>query len=233
MDSKIFPALNPQRWDGAKPYLTTCVREGRTGAFTSLFFVCTSAPCLCCMACSVLCLQGKATRGTFAASKDIATGALPAWQIWLPILYLQPLCLWRQHFRTSMFELYLKAAAAWDSEYRGRVPKKGTDTASLMQPSPPRARRSAGTMVPGSCMECCPCTQHGQQGRREQPITELGETRICGYGEREWTTAAQHSSLLAFLVLSVTQASALHCPAWSLPLRLNCGHQEFKIVRSA
>lgn len=70
------------------------------------FFVCTSAPCLYCVACSVLCLQGRATKGMFAASKDIATGAMPAQQICLLILYLQPLCLCRQHFCT-----YLKAAA--------------------------------------------------------------------------------------------------------------------------
>lgn len=101
---------------------------------------------------------------------------------------------------------------SWDSEYGGWVPRKGTDTASPMQPSPPRARTSAGTMALGSCMECCPCTQHGQQSRREQPITKVGDTRIYGYGEGEWTSTAQHSSLPAFLVLSVIQISILQCP---------------------
>lgn len=70
------------------------------------FFVCTFVPCLCCVACSVLCLQGRAKKGTFAASEDIATGALPAQQSCLPTLYLQPLCLCKQHFCT-----HLKAAA--------------------------------------------------------------------------------------------------------------------------
>lgn len=105
MNSKTFPILNPQRWDGAKPFLATCVRERRTGAFASLFL------CLYICPLSVLCGMLRAMcprQGNegHIRSEDIATGALPAQQSCLPTLYLQPLCLCKQHFCT-----HLKAAA--------------------------------------------------------------------------------------------------------------------------
>lgn len=139
MDSKIFPTLNPQRWDRAKSCLATCVREGRTGAFTSLFFVCTSVPRLCCVACFVLHLQD-----TFAAmSRHSYRGtACMANLVAYPVPPNTALC-------TSTFELYLKAAAELGLKVQKQ--RKSTNPARPMQPLVPRVR-SAGSAVPGPCM---------------------------------------------------------------------------------
>lgn len=154
-------------------------------------------------------LQGRATRGTFAASEDIA-GALPAWPIWLPGPYLQPLlsleaALLHTHAITKSISGAGTLPGAQSAD--GESPGKAQTLPALCNPHLPE---------PGEVLE----PRHLDGVRSAAPLhstgSKAGESSLSsGWGRQEFvgtegegSSTAQHSSVPACPALPVVQTPA-------------------------